>query len=151
MRRSGFTLIELIFVIVIIGVLAASAIPKFKNLKQNAEANNVVKVAKDAFATIPSSYVNIVDLEEDETGSTVVISDLVNVSGKNWAVGGNASGNGQTLTYNEGSGAIALLTLNAADRNITLVITCTNFGDSETQSKCTNTVGGSTLNEVATF
>lgn len=36
-RQSGFTLIELVMVIVILGILAASAIPKFVNL--NGDAN----------------------------------------------------------------------------------------------------------------
>ena len=35
--QKGFTLIELIITIVIIGVLAAVAIPKFQNLSQDAE------------------------------------------------------------------------------------------------------------------
>ncbi len=37
MNKKGFTMIELIMVIVIIGILAAVAIPKFISLKKNAE------------------------------------------------------------------------------------------------------------------
>ena len=37
MNRKGFTLIELILVIAILGILAVSALPKFLNLSQNAE------------------------------------------------------------------------------------------------------------------
>lgn len=44
-KQNGFTLIELVMVIVILGVLAAVAIPKFVDLKSDAEAAALQGVA----------------------------------------------------------------------------------------------------------
>lgn len=53
-RQTGFTMIELIVVIVILGVLAATALPKFINMRGDAE-----QAAVDGVAGASSSAMNL--------------------------------------------------------------------------------------------
>lgn len=76
MKRNGFTMIELIFVIVILGILSAVAVPKMMNTSSQAKASN----CKSFFATMnqtvgPSLWSNMaidgVNVDKAFTADTI--------------------------------------------------------------------------------
>ncbi|MDP2077721.1 MAG: prepilin-type N-terminal cleavage/methylation domain-containing protein [Sulfuricurvum sp.] len=66
MKRSGFTMIELIFVIVILGILAAVAIPKLTATRDDAK---IAKVQSDA-STVITDLGNYYTSKGSFTGAT---------------------------------------------------------------------------------
>ena len=61
MRRSGFTMIELIFVIVILGILASVAIPKLAATRDDAKMSAAATEVNTAISEITSFYVGTGD------------------------------------------------------------------------------------------
>ena len=140
--KKAFTLIELIFVIVIIGLLSAVAVPKFLNLKQNAEANNVIKNIVDGAQQATETATNWQDLENN---STFVLSDILKLKGKNWSYdSGTADGR---YHYDDGSNTVAEINFSRTNREVNYSIDCTKFADSQTQTKCNNVLGSNTVSE----
>lgn len=67
-EKRGFTLVELMVVIVIIGILAALAIPRFLGATNKAKATEFKPVLKQIF-TLQESY----KMEKDAYGSTAAM------------------------------------------------------------------------------
>ena len=56
MKKNGFTMIELVFVIVILGVLAAVAVPRLTQSKADAEAVSVLADSKTCISDVTTDY-----------------------------------------------------------------------------------------------
>jgi general secretion pathway protein G len=81
MKRSGFTMIELIFVIVILGILAAVAIPKLAATRDDAKIAKAAQEVSIAIQDFGAYYTAQGSLSTTETMSNVDFKNDANLSG----------------------------------------------------------------------
>jgi len=107
-RSAGFTLIELVIVIIILGILAVTAAPKFLNLQNDARKSTLkgMKAAMESSASIVYSKAVIKGLETSSaavavdsiqtkygypTGAVDGIGAAIDISTGDWASGATAT------------------------------------------------------------
>jgi len=84
--KSAFTMIELIFVIVVLGILAAVAIPKFAATRDDATTAALITQMREAmkeflgYYTAQGGEVNFSEISKNKT-SQIVFNELIN---KGW-------------------------------------------------------------------
>lgn len=108
--KKGFSLLELIFAIVVIGIIASFAIPKYMDTRDEALASTIHRDLATATTSIQSYY-----LVKREINS---IEDAVQINTNNWAL----SNNNLTMTFKEDSVDCAVLSV-TDDKKISITIT----------------------------
>ena len=83
-KQAGFTLIELVIVIIILGILAVTAAPKFLNLQDDARysAAQGVQAALQSSSQMIYSKAAIAGLENTASGATVSVAISTTDTGK---------------------------------------------------------------------
>lgn len=119
MKRSGFTMIELIFVIVILGILAAVAIPRLAATRDDAQASKLATNVKTMISEISAYTVSQGIAPVTDANISLASNSYVEGKASGYM---NMNGTDRNITiYDKASAGSACTVVTVNDTNITVV------------------------------
>ena len=108
-KQRGFTLIEMIMVLVVIGILASVAIPTFSGLTTEAQNQNALKAVMEAKNRLSNQYaINLMTGDKAATDVNTLVSQ-VNTDLGDYKL---------TLTVSEGTQEVIIIAMGVQERGV---------------------------------
>lgn len=114
MKRSGFTMIELVFIIVILGILAAIAVPKMAASRDDAVAVAIKSDIGTMTQAIPAMYMS--------QGSLTSIGQAVNLDTSRWSGATGLTVTSVLASATSGGTACATVALDTTAKTLTITV-----------------------------
>ena len=148
-KQQGFTLIELMIVVAIIGILAAIAIPQYQNYTARAQLSNVLSAASGDMTRLSEFYSTRGSLPASADAARTAGVDLTNPANNDYVSSvvltpASAGIDGTTLVYTVVAAEVGIpssgtVTYTANDNNSDIDWVCTSTINARyLPSSCTN-------------